>query len=213
MAISRAYLTSFKNIPGIFTAIQSAQAPPKFTTRFLEGLGFKNPADRLIIGVLKGLGFLAGGGEPTKRYFEFLDQTQAPRVLADGIREAYGDLFQINTKAQELSGAEVKNKLKTLTQGQFGDSVLDKMSRTFKSLSSLADFSAAPKPDKTEDEVAAAEGTPSDPGAATSSPTISPLRPVNLGGLVYNIQLVLPESRDTAVYDALFKSLRDHLVG
>jgi hypothetical protein len=34
---------------------------------------------------------------------------------------------------------------------------------------------------------------------------------VKIDGLVYNIQIVLPESRDQAVYDALFRSLREHL--
>lgn len=33
-----------------------------------------------------------------------------------------------------------------------------------------------------------------------------------LGGLAYNINIHLPESRDQAVYDALFKSLREHLL-
>jgi hypothetical protein len=32
-----------------------------------------------------------------------------------------------------------------------------------------------------------------------------------IAGLVYTINLQLPESRDQAVYDALFKSLRAHL--
>lgn len=35
---------------------------------------------------------------------------------------------------------------------------------------------------------------------------------VRLGGLVYNIQIQLPESRDPTVYDALFRSLKVHLL-
>ena len=31
-----------------------------------------------------------------RRYYAFLDQTQAPRILADGIRDAYVDLFEEN---------------------------------------------------------------------------------------------------------------------
>ena len=34
----------------------------------------------------------------------------------------------------------------------------------------------------------------------------------SLGGLHYNIQIILPESRDPKVYDALFRSLREHLL-
>lgn len=145
MSLPTAYLTSLKNVKDILEAMQSAQAPKKFTVAFLQGLGFAGNADRLIIGVLKSIGFLSASGEPTQRYYSFLDQTQGARVLAEGIREAYEDLFQVNTKAYDLSNVEIKNKLKTLTQGQFSDSVLDKMSSTFKALSSLAEFSSPPK--------------------------------------------------------------------
>ena len=34
---------------------------------------------------------------------------------------------------------------------------------------------------------------------------------LSMDALQYHINIVLPESRDQAVYDAIFKSLRDHL--
>jgi len=206
MALPTQYLTSSKNVKGILQAMQAAQAPKKFTTTFLQGLGFKNVSDRLIIGMLKALGLLNPNGEPTQRYFDFLDQSQGARVLAEGIREAYADLFQVNNKANDLTQKEIKNKLKTLTQGQSSDAVLEKMALTFKTLSGLADFTAEvatqPKlPDATAKEQKA-------------EPVSLPRRDVTgaLGGLVYNIQIHLPESRDPAVYDALFRSLREHLL-
>lgn len=209
MGISKAYLTSFKNLKPILAAIQSAQAPSRFTTRFLEGLGFKSPPDRLIIGVLKGLGFLSAGGEPTKRYFDYLDQTQSARVLAEAIREAYADLFQVNVKANELSQSDVKNKLKTLTQGQASESVLGKMAATFKGLSGLADFAVASRHLEVPREQAADQKA----GASLeSSPRPEDSGRVGISGLVYNIQIVLPESRDSAVFDALFKSMKEHLL-
>ena len=58
MALPKSYLTSIKNLSAILNAIKTAQAPPKFTQKFLESLGFKTTADRLIIGVLKSLRFL-----------------------------------------------------------------------------------------------------------------------------------------------------------
>src|SRR6266852_2402260 len=199
MSVPTAYLTSTKNLPKILSAIQNAQAPKQFSTRFLASLGYPSVSDRLMIGVLKSLGFLTAEGNPTKRYFEYLDQTQSKRVIAEGIREAYADLFQINRKAYELSNSEIKNKLKTLTQGQTSDTVLDKMATTFKALVQHADFTATtalekeiPKPE---------ENTPKELGGTLDS------RKISLGGLVYNIQLILPADRDQAVYDALFRSL------
>ena len=34
---------------------------------------------------------------------------------------------------------------------------------------------------------------------------------VNIDGLQYHINIILPDTKDQAVYDAIFKSLRDHL--
>ena len=135
-----AYLTSTKNLEGILSALQTAQAPPRFTLSFLENLGYKSSSDRLIINVLKALGFLNADGGPTERYYRFLDQSEAPSVLAEGIRDAYADLFQLNRNAYELSRNEVKNKLKTLTQGQYSEAVLTKMAGTFVELAKRADF-------------------------------------------------------------------------
>jgi hypothetical protein len=56
MALPTSYLTSLKNLGGILNSIVGAQAPEKFTTRFLESLGYSSATDRLVIGVLKSLG-------------------------------------------------------------------------------------------------------------------------------------------------------------
>ena len=132
MALTNSYLVSVKNFEAIMNSILAARAPERFTNKFLEDLGFKSSNDRLISGVLKGLGFLSETGEPTQRYYDFLDQTQSKKVLAKGIQEAYEDLFCIRRDAQNMTQEEVKNKLKTLTQGQKGDRVIDNMARTFK---------------------------------------------------------------------------------
>jgi hypothetical protein len=204
MALPTSYLTTVKNFEGILTAIQGAQAPEKFSQAFLESLEFKSTADRLIIGVLKSLGFIDDSGRPKDRYFRFLDQTQSAKVLAEGIRDAYQDLFKINTKAYELGKQDVVNKFKTLSQGQLSEAVLDKMAMTFTALVKLADFTAlataVPQPHPELDK----------PDSAKTE--IGTHLPAKLGGLVYNIQIVLPESRDPAVFDALFQSLRRHLL-
>lgn len=218
MALPKAYLTSTRNVESVLSAIQQGQAPKQFTTRFLAGLGFKSSSDRLMIGVLKSLRFLDDNGRPLQRYFEYLDQGQSQRVLAEGVRDAYGDLYELNNSAHELTRADVKGKMKTLTQGQYTDSVLDKMVATFFALAKQADFNAAlpapPPPEGREDaETDETEDVPVAPEVPEARPRPPRRRaPVELGGLIYNIQIQLPESRDPAVYDALFNSLRVHLL-
>lgn len=216
MALPTSYLTGTKNLKDILTAMQTAQAPKQFNRTFLENLGFKSSGDRLIIGVLKALGFLDAKGTPTKRYFEFLDQTQSARVLAEGIKQAYDDLYQLNVQAHTLSRNDLKGKMKTLTQGQVGEAVIDKMAMTFQALAAQADFDAIepaepPIEGKGQDDDESVEKSldRSERGLEEREEALSRLA---LGGLVYNIQIQLPESRDPAVYDALFRSLKTHLL-
>jgi hypothetical protein len=208
MALMTAYLVTSKNAATFFNAIQTAKAPDKFTTKFLKDLDFTSSNDRLFIGVLKGLSFLDDSGVPTERYFAFLDHSQSGRVLAEAIQDAYDELFALNKNAQRLPLDEVKGKLKSLTQGQKSENVIGWMANTFKTLCDLADWSspAAAAKKKTPPEVPVE--TP--PPASDVQPPIEPVaRELELH---YNIQIILPESRDQAVYDALFASLRRHLL-
>lgn len=217
MALPSAYLTSQKNLGGILTAIQTAKAPDKFTHTFLAGLGFKSSSDRLVVKMLKTLGFLSEDGVPTQRYFEYLDQTQSERVMAEGVMEGYSDLFDLNVNAHKMSRAELKNKMRTISQGKLKDAVLDKMAMTFTAFSKKADFDAAKA-------AAGDSASPSPPGdiqpsgdddresSTVDHPSLPPSGSgLAIDGLVYNIQIQLPESRDPKVYDALFQSLARHL--
>lgn len=209
MSLPTAYLTSFKNTAAIMQAIQGAQAPQRFTQKFLEGLGFPSTNDRTMINVLKALGFLDDSGVPQRRYHEYLDQTQSALVLAEGIREAYADLFKVNKNAQNLSSVDVRNKMKTLSEGSFTERVLTQMAGTFTTLVKLADFSNQPSVERRDTEAEPSNGdftdapSPIDPKESGAAPSF--------GSLAYNINIHLPESRDPAVYNALFKALREHL--
>jgi len=175
-------------------------------------LDFKSPTDRLLIGVLKELKFLDADGVPTKRYFEFLDGAQSKKVLAAAIRDAYADLFAVQLDANKLSTQEAKNKLRTLYAGSKTDTIIMRIARTFTALCEYADWSSPP--------AAASQGAdkPKDKEEETKTPASKPPEPppsskksVHLASLQYHINIVLPESRDQAVYDAIFKSLREHL--
>ncbi len=209
MSLTNAYLTSTKNLEPVINAILTAKAPDRFTYKFLEDLGFKSSNDRLYINLFKALGLLDESGSPTERYYRFLDQSIYKEVLAEGIREAYEDLFNININAQTLSTGDVKNKLKTLTQGQKTEKVISFMAMTFSALCSIADWTIKEK--ETKDLNVAVKGevksqeVKSIEEKITSNPKKEKLE------LHYDIQIHLPETRDEAVYDAIFSSMKKHL--
>ena len=207
MALSNAYLNQVKNLSQILQAMRQAQPPERFSHKFLEGLDFKSTNDRGIISVLKALGFIDESGVPKQPYFDYMDDERHRIVLAEGIRRAYADLFKLNNKANDKDSAWVKNKLKMLTQGAKGEAVLTKMTATFVALCKEADFStpAAAVGEKDQDQI---------------EPRVSPAMPsqptdhakAHRFALAYNIHIELPPVRDQAVYDAIFKSLRENLL-
>ena len=195
-------------IPAYFDAVLDAQPPERFSLKYLENLGFASTNDRLFIGILKDLGFLTADGVPQQRYYDFMDRSRSKVVLADAIREAFSDLFSVNTKANELSAEDVKNKLRTLYAGKKTDNVIDRIARTFSALCEYADFSTATALPTPPDSSKKKEELPPkgiDRGIQTVGGAIS------LDSLQYHINIVLPDTRDQAVYDAIFRSLREHL--
>lgn len=216
MSIPEQYLVTTKNVDAFFNSIINAQPPKKFTLKFLEQLEFKSTNDRLLIGVLKALRFIDAEGVPQSRYYEFIDQTRSKRVMAEAIKDAYSDLFAVNLKANESTVAEVKNKLKTILQGSKSDNVVSLMANTFVALCAYADFST-----EAQAESYASNTTDVAQGGAAPADRIEREGQQNSLELVrkqittemhYNIQIHLPESRDVAVFDAIFKTLKEHLL-
>lgn len=211
MALPEQYLLTTKNLDAFLNSILNAQAPSKFTNKFLEQLEFKTTNDRLFIGMLKFLGFIDTLGSPQEKYFKFLDQTQSKFVLAEAIKEAYADLFTVNVKANEMSVNDVKNKLKTLTQGSKSETVIGCMANTFTALCKYADFSkqtakdivSVKNPDHSAEEI---------PHTNEHKMTHELISKKITTEMHYNIQIHLPETRDITVYDAIFKSLKEHLL-
>lgn len=202
MALPETYMTSVKNLPGIMAAIQDAGVPDKFTFEFLKKLGFASSGDRPMVGLLKSLGFLDESGVPTDRYRSYRDKTQARKVLARAIRSAYSDVFLSNENAHNLGSDKIKGIISASSNK--GEAVVEKMAMTFRTLCGLADFSE-------EAKTVVEPDTP----AATDSPgrTVAPAERERLNPTFhYDIEIHLPVTKDISVYNAIFKSLREHLL-
>jgi hypothetical protein len=205
LPLPTSYMTgSFTKIPTYFDALLNAQAPSKFTVKFMEDLGFTSSNDRQFVGVLKSIGFIDDAGTPTKRYYTFLDQSNSKLMVAEGVREAYSDLFQLNINAYSMTKSDVEGKFKTLTNGAKVAGTISNMASTFINLCSYADWSTPTTPKADEKVVRTEKETPHEKRDSTSSKS-------GLFDLNYDIHIHLPATRDEGVYDALFASLAKHL--
>ncbi len=212
MALQPVYLVSVGNLGKFLEALRHAQAPDKFSLRFIEELGFKSTNDRLFLPLLKAMRFLDEAGKPTSRYHSFLDDNEWKNILAAGIRDAYPDIFRVNREANSLTKEQLSGKIKSLGEGKISPAILTNTVRTFLELVKLANFSQSqdiiPTPEEQEGEIEEGKRPPQNPSTLEPEKINAETKPT----LVFRIEIVLPTVRDQAVYDAIFKSAKEHLL-
>ena len=202
------YMVSNKNLSAIFQKIVDGAAPDKFTMAHLKGIGFTSSNDQAALPVLKDLKFLAADGSPTRRYHQYRDKSQSRRVLGEAIREAYEDLFHINEHPSEADRQAVIGRFKSTHNAT--DLVAERQAATFFALLKLADLGATGR-HATKGAEAAPPATPAlEPSQPKAMRALE--LPNGFSGLRYNIEVHLPATKDIEVYNAIFKSLREHLL-
>ena len=211
MALLNRYVLVYGQIAKFLEKLREGQAPEKFTRGFLKDIGFKSSNHLAFIPLLKGLGFLTSDGTPTQRYKDFLDKTKWKKVLAEAIRENYGDIFVLKSKPVSGDRDMIAGKYKSTYN--LSDIVAERAARTFLALLGLADEAALYKTEASTKEPAEPP-PPETPKKIETPPPPSGLPPSHVkdAGLHYNIQIHLPATKDIEVYNAIFKSLREHLI-
>jgi hypothetical protein len=203
-------MPSVRNLPAVFAAVREAGVPDRFTHEFLKQLGFTSSADRSVIKVMKSMRFLDDASVPTDRYRRYRDPEIGGAVMADALRDAYSDLFKIKENAETMNSSALKGAFKRIS-GK-GDSAAEKMAATFKSLSDLADWSSAGAAAAAETRAAGGSAEPSGDDGETPPPT-PPTPPSDdsfVPNLRHDIHVHLPATAEIKVYDAIFRSLREH---
>lgn len=198
------------SVPGTLTKIlekiKSAATPDNFNGDFLENtLGFKGGNYKTFIPWAKKLGLVNSDGTPSTLYKKFRNPTTSKASLGEALRKGYSEIFAKDENADKLD----KNKFKGLVMEATGEShdskMLEYMVNSFWNAKTLAEFEP-----KTEGDEKGSD-TPDiqeKSGALTGEPHRKKL---NLG-LNYTINLVLPKTDDPAIYNAIFKSLRENLL-
>ena len=194
------YMTSVKNLPAIMAKVVEGAPPSKFTLAHLKGIGFKSSNDEGVLPLLKDLGLLAADGTPTKRYQDYRDRTRSKLILGQAIKEAYEDLFHINEKLGDADRQAIEGRFKSVHNST--DSVASRQAMTFLALLKLADTTGSHK---------AQPPTPVEKAPEQEVVKQGGL-PLSFGGLRYNIEIHLPATKEVEVYNAIFKSLREHLI-
>jgi hypothetical protein len=203
MPLTNAYVLPINRVPDLFRKIQDGQAPEQFTNQLLRDWQFASSNDRAFIPLLKALGFLTADGKPTQRYLDYRDHSRSKVVLGQGMREAYDDIFLIKEHPTTSDRQAIEGKYKSFPN--VSDHLASLMTKTFFALLPLADLSGKTKSTSAEISIHN-EQTKESRETINSTKTLGAA-----SGLHYNIQIHLPPTKDVEVYNAIFKSLKEHL--
>ena len=208
MPLSNSYVQVYGQLPEVFKRIADGQAPEKFTRQYLKDLGFGSSTFRALIPLLKTLHFLTEDGTPTSRYHEYRNTARSRQIMAEALREAYGDLFTIKAKPTEADRALIEGKFKSAHN--VSPNLAKLMANTFYALLDLADMDAALSFPLLE----SAPAEPEEPLLAHDAgilknrkeepPPHGPSRPT----FHYNIQIHLPANGAEETYLNIFNAVR-----
>lgn len=90
------------------------------------------------------MGFLNSDGTPTALYDRFRNTDTQKAAVAQGIRNAYAELFERNKYAGDLPKDKLKSLVMEVTGGAHDDKTVECTVSTFSKLKELADFDADP---------------------------------------------------------------------
>ncbi len=122
--------------------LRSVGVPGKVDKKYVESLGYKSSNHRKFPAPLKFVGLIDGSGNPTDKYRNAIrDPEKGPAQLAEYIREAYLDLFDVYPDAYRKDDEALRNFFAAHTD--LGERAVNAVIDTFQALCSFADFTGA----------------------------------------------------------------------
>lgn len=209
------YMTSPGLVPKILAKMQEARRPERFTQDFLENkLGHSGGSAMAFIPLLKRMGFLGSDGSPTALYDRFRDPATQGAAVAQGMRNAYAELFDRSEYAGDLAKEKVLSLIMEATGAAKDDRTVQLTLSTFWALKQLADFEGS-----LEEGNATGERSKTAPFTAAEQERQLPIPAQQVAredavglNLSYTINLVLPETTNPDVFAAIFRSLRENML-
>lgn len=190
----------------VLERIPTSEKPGTFNGDFLGTvMGATGGAARPIIPILKATGLLNQSGTPTELYAQYQTDAGRPAAALQALRNGFAEIFRRNQYAHKAEDAALTDLIVSITGLPKKENIVRYMLNTFQLFQEQAKLAREDKvlTDNLDDEDDAVDES------ATSQMT-------NFGGrqlqLAYNINVVLPETTNVEVYNAIFRSLKGNLL-
>jgi uncharacterized protein DUF5343 len=200
-AVALPYMTSPGTLTKILAKIQAASTPDRLTQDYLrDTLGFRGGSAMQFLPLAKRVGLLGDDGRPTDLYRSFRNPEESHGAMLRALQHGYAPLFERRENAHQLDRTALQGLVMEATGLAKDSAVVPAILGTFSALQKLA---AGAVPD-------------APPSGQQLEPALSPLAPRSTRSgslqLGYTIFLSLPNTSDITVFNAIFRSLREHLL-
>ncbi|WP_458374324.1 DUF5343 domain-containing protein [Pseudomonas laurylsulfatiphila] len=213
MAENLPYSTSIGTLEKILEKIKSASVPERFTQDFVNTkLAMKGGTANACIPILKKMGLVGSDGSPTELYREFRNPKKSRTALGTAFRRLYERLYEMNEYIHDADDSDVLGLIVECTGNEKNATATKYTLSTFNMLRKHADFES-----HDEDMESVDVGNPIPKNLEQHISEIQPQRQntntqqkgINLS---YTINLNLPATKDIEVFNAIFKSLKQHIL-
>ncbi|WP_339616795.1 DUF5343 domain-containing protein [uncultured Gilvimarinus sp.] len=217
MAENLPYSTSWGTLEKMLEKIKKASVPERFTQDFVHTkLSLKGGSANACIPILKKMGFVNSDGTPSDRYKEYRNPRKSRTALGEGFRKLYARLYEMNEYVHDVDDDELLGLIVECTGGEKDSAATKYTLATINTLRKHADFDVDefngdgevdtdPVPPQLEE---VRQDTINLPKQVENVPAGSS-KSINLS---YTINLNLPATKDIEVFNAIFKSLKQHIL-
>src|SRR5205807_6834674 len=204
------YVTATGNIERALKGMKAAATPESVSQDFVKTiLGIKGGSGNQITAYLKKIGFATADGTPTDVYKKFRNTATEGWAAAQALKTGYAPLYVRNEYMHKLSDDDLKGLIVEETGAEQDSNVVQLVIACIKHLKKFAKWDTAPIEDKEEKQTSEALPQSSLPQQQLTTLPATQRLGLNLG---YTINLNLPATSDPAVFNAIFRALKEHLL-
>lgn len=202
------YITAPGNIEKALKGIRAASTPERVSQDFVKTiLKISGGSGSQVTSFLKKIGFADSDGTPTSIYKKFRNSATSGTAGFEALKIGYAPLYKRNEYMHQLSDDELKGLVIEETGSAEDSNVPQLVVAAITALKGFADFEAEEPSDQTVERLTLQ--------VPETNSQLPPQQHQDSGvglNLSYTINLNLPATSDIAVFNAIFKSLRENLL-
>ncbi len=192
------YLPGPGSLKKALDGIIGAQRPDKFNADFLESiLNLKGGA---TVPIFKKMGLIASDGSPTELYSRFKTDSGRGSAALQAIKNAYPEIYKRSEYAHSVTESKIKDIIVEITGLQATDQIVSYIKSTFNIIKSYIGTATSTDDAQTANDSSTIDYT-------ENSSVVKP----NVG-LSYHINIVIPETSNVAVLNAIFRAVKENLL-